>query len=139
MLNLLRISISMGVPIVLLLLCGRWLNRRFRAELKYVLWLVISLRLMVPVSVSLPEGLAQVPVLQRAGTGKRRRGILVLAAVLTVAVLCGFTVASQEEADSAVQPSVLEEPSAEAPAVVETPAPEEPTRAPSHAPELLHL
>lgn len=58
MLNLLRISISMGVPIVLLLLCGRWLNRRFRAELKYVLWLVISLRLMVPVSVSLPEGQA---------------------------------------------------------------------------------
>lgn len=72
MLNLLRISISMGVPIVLLLLCGRWLNRRFRAELKYVLWLVIALRLMVPVSVSLPEGLAQVPVLQRAGTVERQ-------------------------------------------------------------------
>lgn len=70
--TLLRISLMAVIPIGLLLLGGRLLHRWFRAELKYWLWLVISLRLLFPVSVTLPEQAAQLPVVYQAVSVEQR-------------------------------------------------------------------
>jgi beta-lactamase regulating signal transducer with metallopeptidase domain len=64
--TLLSISASVSILILILLLASKWINRKFRPQVKYWLWLVIALRLMVPLSVTLPQGAASLPLVHQA-------------------------------------------------------------------------
>ena len=69
---LLRISLTVCLPIALLLLTGRLLQKRFRPELKYWLWLAIALRLLIPISITLPEQSSKLPVVRQAVSLEQR-------------------------------------------------------------------
>lgn len=57
--ELLRVSLSAGVMILVLLLFFAGLGKRYSAGLKYWVWLLLALRLLVPVTVTLPEIVSQ--------------------------------------------------------------------------------
>lgn len=53
--ELLRVSLSTGVVILVLMLFFIGLGKRYSAGLKYWAWLLLALRLLIPVTITLPE------------------------------------------------------------------------------------
>ena len=49
------VSLTCSAVMLPLLLFGRWLRRHVRAKALYVVWLILALRLVVPVELTLPE------------------------------------------------------------------------------------
>ena len=49
-LTVLEISVSVSLVIVFLLLVSPFLNRRYAAKWKYLIWIFLAVRLLVPVS-----------------------------------------------------------------------------------------
>ena len=54
-LQVLWVSLTVSAVLLPLLLAKGWLRRRVRAKALYVIWLLLALRLAVPVDLSLPE------------------------------------------------------------------------------------
>ena len=54
-LRVIWISLTCSAVLFPLLLAGRWLRRHVRAKSLYVVWLVLALRLVIPVELTLPE------------------------------------------------------------------------------------
>ena len=54
-LQVLWVSLTVSAVLLPLLLAKGWLRRRVRAKALYVVWLLLALRLAVPVDLSLPE------------------------------------------------------------------------------------
>lgn len=54
-LNVLEISLSTSVIVLLLLLSSRFLSRRYAAKWKYAIWTVLALRLVLPFQLRLPQ------------------------------------------------------------------------------------
>ena len=62
MLNLFTVSISMSAVILLLLLLRKKLNMKYSSRVMCILWLVIALRMLVPVQIKLPAGQFEIDV-----------------------------------------------------------------------------
>lgn len=58
------LSATVSAVLLPLLLASRWLQGRVRAKSLYLLWLLLAIRLVVPVEISLPEPAVTVPVPQ---------------------------------------------------------------------------
>lgn len=63
-LNLIRVSLVTGILILLLLLFFRLVRGRYTAALKYWIWLLLTLRLLVPVTVTLPQRVSTLPAVR---------------------------------------------------------------------------
>lgn len=63
-LRVLWLSSTVSAVLLPLLLASRWLQRRVRAKSLYLLWLLLAIRLMVPVEISLPEPAVTIPAPQ---------------------------------------------------------------------------
>ncbi|MBS1348392.1 MAG: hypothetical protein HP052_02825, partial [Firmicutes bacterium] len=53
--TLLAVSLSVGVIIGLIMLLSPLLDKKFTAKWKYWLWLVLAVRLLLPIQVMLPQ------------------------------------------------------------------------------------
>ena len=62
MLNLFSVSISMSAVIILVLLFRKKLNIQYSSRVMCILWLVIAIRMLVPVQIELPLGQFQIDV-----------------------------------------------------------------------------
>lgn len=62
--DFIRISLITGIVIVLLLLFFKLVRGRYVASLKYWIWILLALRLMIPVTVTLPEKAAEIPAVR---------------------------------------------------------------------------
>ena len=49
-LSILEISVSIGVVVIVLILLSPFLNKRYAAKWKYLIWIFLALRLIVPFS-----------------------------------------------------------------------------------------
>ena len=58
------LSATVSAVLLPLLLASRWIQRRVRAKSLYLLWLLLAIRLVIPVEISLPEPAVTVPVPQ---------------------------------------------------------------------------
>lgn len=64
--TILRISVSTGLTVLILMLFFLGVKQRYAAKLKYWVWLLLALRLLVPVTVTLPEAVGRIPVVRQA-------------------------------------------------------------------------
>lgn len=53
--TVLEISLSVSVVILLALILNKFIDKRYMAKGKYILWLILAVRLLIPVSFALPE------------------------------------------------------------------------------------
>lgn len=53
--EILSVSLSMSVIILIVLFCSHFLNKRYTAKWRYFVWLFIALRLAIPINFSLPQ------------------------------------------------------------------------------------
>ena len=53
--TVLEISLSVSVVILLVLILNKFIDKRYMAKGKYILWLILAVRLLIPVSFALPE------------------------------------------------------------------------------------
>lgn len=70
--QLLRVSFSTGLVVLVLMGFFRGTRQRYGATLKYWVWLFVALRLMVPVTVTLPQAATSVPVIQTVAQAQQR-------------------------------------------------------------------
>ena len=61
MTSLLELTLPMTLVIALLLAAGPVLGRRFTARWRYWAWLLIAVRLLLPIGVTLPEPVVTLP------------------------------------------------------------------------------
>ena len=52
---ILEVSLSVSAVILLMLILNKFIDRRYMAKGKYILWLILTVRLLIPVSVELPK------------------------------------------------------------------------------------
>ena len=71
LMTLAEISLTMSAVILLLLALGPLLARRYAARWRYWAWLVVAVRLLVPLNLSLPRA----PVQLEAPAGCRYRPV----------------------------------------------------------------
>ena len=62
--QLLRVSFSAGLVVLVLMIFFLSTRQRYRIRLKYWVWLFVALRLLIPFTVTLPEQAASVPAVQ---------------------------------------------------------------------------
>lgn len=62
--DFIRVSLVTGILILLLLLFFRLVRGRYAAALKYLIWLVLAIRLMVPVTITLPQKVSSLPAVR---------------------------------------------------------------------------
>lgn len=67
-LTIVTISLTTSVLILALLLLGALINKRYVAKWKYGIWIVIALRLLVPVNYRLPDAQIQVTIPAEVGS-----------------------------------------------------------------------
>lgn len=67
-LTVVTISLTTSVLILALLLLGSLINKRYVAKWKYGIWIVIALRLLVPVNYRLPDAQIQVTIPAEVGS-----------------------------------------------------------------------
>lgn len=67
--TVLTISMTTCVPVILLMISGSFLNKRYAAKWKYWIWLFLALRLVIPVN-----GQMAGELLAKASEGKRQAG-----------------------------------------------------------------
>lgn len=67
--TVLTISMTTGVPVILLMISGSFLNKRYAAKWKYWIWLFLALRLVIPVN-----GQMAGELLAKVSEGKRQTG-----------------------------------------------------------------
>ena len=67
--TVLTISMTTSVPVILLMISGSFLNKRYAAKWKYWIWLFLALRLVIPVN-----GQTAGELLAKASEGKRQAG-----------------------------------------------------------------
>ncbi|HPC99964.1 MAG TPA: M56 family metallopeptidase [Acetivibrio sp.] len=60
--NIFAISLSMSAVILLLLIVSPLLNKRYSAKWRYFIWLIIAIRLIIPVRIELPEAPVNISV-----------------------------------------------------------------------------
>jgi beta-lactamase regulating signal transducer with metallopeptidase domain len=60
--NIFAISISMSAVILLLLIVSPLLNKRYSARWRYFVWLILAIRLIIPVRIELPEAPVNISV-----------------------------------------------------------------------------
>lgn len=60
--QMLEISITTSIAIVILLLSSSFINKRFISKWKYWIWLVLAVRLVIPVHFTLPEAPVQLVI-----------------------------------------------------------------------------
>ena len=63
--TLLEISLSTSVVILLVLVLNRLIDKRYMAKGKYFLWLILAVRLVIPVNITLPKAPVTVTVPER--------------------------------------------------------------------------
>lgn len=68
LLSVLSISLTTSVVIMVLIVLGSLINKRYVAKLKYGLWIVISLRLLVPFNYKLPDVPLQITIPTEVGS-----------------------------------------------------------------------
>ena len=61
MIALLELSLPMAVVIAVLLAAGPLLGRRFTARWRYWAWLLIAVRMLLPIGISLPQPVVTLP------------------------------------------------------------------------------
>lgn len=59
--NILLVSLTMSPVIILLLMISPWLHKRYSAQWRYLVWLVLALRLIVPWRFELPDAPVNLP------------------------------------------------------------------------------
>lgn len=62
--DFIRVSLIVGILILLLLLFFRMVRERYAAALKYWIWLLLAIRLMVPVTITLPQRVSSIPAVR---------------------------------------------------------------------------
>ncbi|MEM5818782.1 MAG: M56 family metallopeptidase, partial [Desulfitobacterium hafniense] len=60
--NILLVSLTLSPVIVLLLMISPWLHKRYSAQWRYLVWLVLALRLIIPWRFELPDAPVNLPV-----------------------------------------------------------------------------
>lgn len=70
--QLLRVSFSVGLVVLVLMIFFWGTRQRYRIRLKYWVWLFVALRLLIPVTVTLPEQAASVPAVQTVVQAQNR-------------------------------------------------------------------
>jgi beta-lactamase regulating signal transducer with metallopeptidase domain len=60
--NIVTISLSMSAVILLLLIISPLLNKRYSAKWRYFVWLILAVRLVIPVKFELPQAPVNIPV-----------------------------------------------------------------------------
>lgn len=68
LLSVLSISLTTSVVIMVLIILGSLINKRYVAKLKYGLWIVLSLRLLVPFNYKLPDVPLQITIPTEVGS-----------------------------------------------------------------------
>lgn len=68
LLSVLSISLTTSVVIIALILLGSLINKRYVAKWKYGLWIVLSLRLLVPFNYKLPDVPLQITIPTKVGS-----------------------------------------------------------------------
>lgn len=68
LLSVLSISLTTSVVIMVLIVLGSLINKRYVAKLKYGLWIVLSLRLLVPFNYKLPDVPLQITIPTEVGS-----------------------------------------------------------------------
>lgn len=68
LLSVLSISLTTSVVIIALILLGSLINKRYVAKWKYGLWIVLSLRLLVPFNYKLPDVPLQITIPTEVGS-----------------------------------------------------------------------
>lgn len=63
--TLLEISLSTSVVILPVLILNSFIDKRYMAKGKYILWLILAVRLIIPVNITLPEAPVTVTVPER--------------------------------------------------------------------------
>ncbi len=59
--NILLVSLTLSPVIVLLLMISPWLHKRYSAQWRYLVWLVLALRLIIPWRFELPDAPVNLP------------------------------------------------------------------------------
>ena len=92
--TVLEISFATGIVILILKLLSAFLNNRYTAKLKYWIWMVLAIRLIIPISFAHPEAPVKVaiPDTQLYGIG---RGINEIAASVRMSVAAPFMQSAQ--------------------------------------------
>lgn len=63
--TILEISLSTSVVILLVLILNSFIDKRYMAKGKYILWLILAVRLIIPVNITLPQAPVTVTVPER--------------------------------------------------------------------------
>ena len=63
--QVIEISLSMSVLIVILFVFSKTMHQRYRASVVVLAWLAIALRLILPWNITLPSAAVTIPVPQR--------------------------------------------------------------------------
>ena len=63
--TLLEISLSTSVVVLLVLILNSFIDKRYMAKGKYILWLILAVRLIIPVNITLPKAPVTVTVPER--------------------------------------------------------------------------
>ena len=61
-LNVIEITISTSFIIVSLLIISPLLKKKYTAKWQYLIWLIISIKLLIPFKLSLPEEFLKIPI-----------------------------------------------------------------------------
>ncbi len=64
--TLLIISLSVSVVILAVLILNRFIDKRYMAKGKYILWLVLAVRLLIPVNFTLPSAPVNITAKERS-------------------------------------------------------------------------
>ena len=70
--TILEISLSTSVVILLVLILNSFIDKRYMAKGKYILWLILAMRLIIPVNITLPQAPVTVTVPERTVVTYRR-------------------------------------------------------------------
>lgn len=115
--NLLRLSLWTGAIILLLLLFFRVVRGRYAAGLKYWIWLLLAVRLLIPVTVTLPEQVNQVPAVRAVAETQLeiRRSVTAISPQIEAWDNAEVQTAATETAAPSVQTAAVQNDGAEAP------------------------
>lgn len=69
-LNIIEITLSTSFIIIPLLFLSPLLRKKYTAKFKYLIWLIIAIRLMIPINFTLPQSLLKIPVVIEASSNK---------------------------------------------------------------------
>lgn len=69
-LTVLKISLTTSIVILALIVLGALINKRYAAKWKYRLWIILAIRLIIPVNYELPDAQLQVTIPAEVGSQK---------------------------------------------------------------------